>query len=204
MEFLFFLNNSLIKGGLKQLYDTLNVLGRTRCTGILVVPFLQHGDLWWWWNLFLGFLVCLEFLEIGAGIVVVGAFEESSIEVGLGSAEVERGSVRKMAGFPCRSFSRGTATRNNNPSANLIWRRRDISSPPLRCRTRHIPRVVFFYTWMFLTGFCKSHTDRKDSCFLLPLSLNVRCKKWTMHQRRWIYSVDHLVAYPITTKHGAP
>ena len=38
-------------------------------------------------------------LEIGAGIVAkaVGAFEESSIEVGLGSAEVERGSVAVFA-----------------------------------------------------------------------------------------------------------
>ena len=112
--------------------------------------------------------------------------------------------VRKMASFPCRSFSRRTAMWNNIPSENLIWRRRDISSP-LRWRIRCIRWMVCLYCQMFLTSFCKSHTDRKDSCFLLPLSLwTSGAEKWTMHQRPWIYSLDHLVAYPITTKHGAP
>ena len=44
-----------------------------------------------WKGELVGFLIGP--LEIGAGIVAVGAFEESSIEVGLGSAEVEPGSV---------------------------------------------------------------------------------------------------------------
>ena len=60
--YLFFFNNCLIKGGLKQMFDALNVLRRTRCTGILVVPFLQHGDLWR--NLFLDFLVPLWLLRL--------------------------------------------------------------------------------------------------------------------------------------------